>query len=223
MHRYNRKDMKARYELFDRFALKDQKTYYEASIENNRKAAAQVNRYRAMFALLTGLAAAAAGLTVQVAEGDVAQILATIFAILAVILPALGAAFSTLADLYQWDKLTNIYEAALENLEVADSLSPVDSIPKDEIYWISLRSYAEGALAVMSDETAQWGQSIRTPQQLTEFVEEEQRRVARHWEANVSAPNYMERGAGDSSATGETNDNPPPETRRPLDPNAEDD
>jgi hypothetical protein len=32
---------------------------------------------------------------------------------------------------------------------------------------------------VMSDETAQWGQSIRTPAQLNQFVEQERRRVAR--------------------------------------------
>jgi hypothetical protein len=177
----SRSDMEARYELFDRFALKDQKNYYEASIETYRSAATQINRWRALFALLTGLSAAAVGLVAATGSLDdpTTSGIANLLAVAAIVLPALGAAFSTLADLYQWDKLTSIYDSALENLEVADSLSPVDSIPDDTVYETALRAYAEGTLAVMSDETAQWGQSIRTPAQLNQFVEQERRRVAR--------------------------------------------
>jgi hypothetical protein len=182
----DRKHMEARYLLFDQFALKDQKNYYENTMSNYRQAAAQVNRYRAWFALFTGVSAAAAGVIVQTSSDQPwAQTAGMIFIVLAVVLPALGAAFSTLADLYQWDKHIGIYDSALENLEVADSLSPVESIPDDETYRVALRAYAEGTLAVMSDETAQWGQSIRTPRQLAQFVEEERRRVARRLDLDL--------------------------------------
>lgn len=187
----NRADMKARTEMFDRFALKDQKKYYQASIKNSRLAAQQVNRYRALFALLTGLAAALAGLIVQssfvdgtvCAGADPASYcgglegFVSFLAVAAVVLPALGGAFSTLADLYQWDKLIQIYETASYNLEDADALSPKDQMETDVIYRASMRAFVEGTLQVMTDETSQWGQSIRRPQQLEDFIEEEQRKV----------------------------------------------
>ena len=180
----DRSDMEARYRLFDEFALRDQKTYYERTIYKNRKAAAQVNFLRASFALLTGISAALAGLIVALEGTDqdltgTALAIAGIAAILSVVLPALGGVFSTLADLYQWDKLNSIFESALENLEVADALSPSDKIEDNVVYRASTRAYAEGALTVMSDETAQWGQSIRTPSQIDQFVAEERAKVER--------------------------------------------
>ncbi len=44
----DRKDLELRYHLFDQFALKDQKNYYEKVIRDNRRAAVQVTRYRAL-------------------------------------------------------------------------------------------------------------------------------------------------------------------------------
>ena len=189
-----RQDLETRYRIFDQFAMKDQKRYYERSIDYNRRAGSQINHYRALFAFLTGLCAAFAGLITQTALVDTATCgagqdtpgycgllgaLSTVLAILAVTLPAVGVIFSTLADLFQWDKLTSIYSDALENLEVADSLSPSENIPKDDatVYRASVRAFAEGALNVMRDETAQWGQSIRTPAQIEEFVAKERERA----------------------------------------------
>ncbi|MFW5691784.1 MAG: hypothetical protein ACOCX3_00380 [Chloroflexota bacterium] len=194
MMQFSREDMKARSELFDRFALKDQKSYYRRAIENNRKASSQINRIRALLSFLTGLAAALAGLIVQssflgsaacgpdaVTRGascDTLEFVVSTLSILAVVLPALGGAFSTLADLYQWDKLTGIYNTALLNMEEADALSPRDQMD-DLTLRASMRAFAEGTLSVMNDETTQWGQSVRAPRQLEKFIEDERIRVAR--------------------------------------------
>lgn len=195
MDELTRADMQARYRLFDRFALKDQKAYYDSTVARYRKSATQVNRYRAGFAFLTGFSAAAAGLIVQTSFTDGApcgalaqnppgycgalEIATGILAVLAIIFPVLGGAFSMLADLYQWDKLITIYEGALVNMEVADALSPTESMDDNTVYRASMRAFAEGALTVMNDETAQWGQSVRTPPQLEQFIEEERQKVAR--------------------------------------------
>ncbi len=88
-----------------------------------------------------------------------------------ILAPALGAAFTTLADLYQWDRLTSIYENALDNLEVADAQSPVSEMNNIE-YGASMAAFSEGTLSVMSDETAQWGQLVKTPESLQEFIDQ---------------------------------------------------
>lgn len=172
----SRSEMEARSELFDRFALKDQKNYYESAIDSSRRAARQVNRYRALFSLLTGIAAALAALLVN---SDALEWFVSILAIAAVVLPAIGGAFSTLADLYQWDKLVTIYDTALYNMEEADALSPHPGIDKDDIYRASMKAFAEGTLQIMSDETAQWGQSVRPPKRLEAFIREQRERSHR--------------------------------------------
>lgn len=100
-----------------------------------------------------------------------------VLTIVAIVAPAIGAALTTLSDLYQWDRLSSIYETALENLEVADSQSPLSEMDEIE-YKASLRAYAEAALAVMRDETAQWGQAAQPLQQVDQFIEEERRKAA---------------------------------------------
>ena len=93
---------------------------------------------------------------------DFVQGWVNLFMILAVVTPAVGGAFTTLASLYQWDRTVSIYEGALQNLEVADAQSPLDDMD-GLTYRASLRAYVENTLQVMSEETAQWGQSVRTP------------------------------------------------------------
>ncbi len=98
--------------------------------------------------------------------------------IVAVVAPAIGGAFTTLAGLYQWDRSASVYESALENLEVADSQSPLDDM--DTLtYRAALRAYVENTLQVMSDESAQWGQSVRAPAQLEQFLREEREKALR--------------------------------------------
>lgn len=172
-------DIKARYKLFDGFAIKDQKVYYQRTMENNRKSAIQVNLLRAGFALFSGISAAVAGLVVQTGNVSPQSFVVQFLAVMAVVLPAVGAVFNMLADLYQWDKLSSIYGAALDNLEVADALSPSPRLTDVDTYHTRVHAFAEGALSVMNDETAQWGQSIRTPKQVQKFVEQEQERASR--------------------------------------------
>jgi hypothetical protein len=199
MAKLDRADLEARYELFNKFALDDQRNYYKNTLSKYRLSARQVNRLRAMFAFLTGLSAAAAGFIVQSgfvtgarcnpniigdvvvalpADCDNLKLLVYVFMISAVVMPVLGQIFNTLADLYQWDRMITIYDSALENIEVADAQSPLPDMD-DVVYAASVRAFTEGTLVVMSDETAQWGQSIRTPPQLERFVAEQRERAQR--------------------------------------------
>jgi len=121
---------------------------------------------------LTGLA------NIDSAQCERVQALVHALMVIAVVAPAVGGAFTTLAGLYQWDRTASIYESALENLEVADSQSPLDDM--DTLtYRAALRAYVENSLQVMSDESAQWGQSVRAPAQLEEFLREEREKALR--------------------------------------------
>jgi hypothetical protein len=189
MARLTRKDLEALYETFDNFVLEDQRSYYRSAISKSRTSASQVNAYRALFALMTGLASAFAGLIVAfyftpggecvVNSGTLGcnalSVVVFISIIIGVVAPVIGGAFGTLADLYQWDRLTTVYDAALENIEVADAR-----------FHASLIAYMEGTLSVMRDEAAQWGQLIRTPAAIEKFLEDAQQRVN---EAQASAGN----------------------------------
>jgi hypothetical protein len=192
MPNLSQKDMEARMKLFNHFALDDQRNYYSKTVDTYRQSTGSVNRIRAALAFGTGFSAALAGLIAQfyytggkVCHVDQASpatycgelsVFVLLLAVLAVVLPTLGAIFGTLADLYQWDRLISIYDTALENLEVADANSPLPQMKGIE-YKASLRAFAEGALMVMSDETAQWGQSIRTPESLEKYVKEEKEKA----------------------------------------------
>jgi hypothetical protein len=132
--------------------------------------------------------------------------------VLAIIAPVIGAGFTTLADLYQWDRLVTIYDAALENITVADAQSPLDEMD-DITYRAALRAYAEGTLSVMRDETAQWGQLIKTPPQLDEFLDEERVKAAK---VNGSADDLVPGREAVPPRTPRTPPPPPPDT--PLTP-----
>ncbi|MBZ0301072.1 MAG: hypothetical protein K8J31_15095 [Anaerolineae bacterium] len=133
---------------------------------------------------------------------DVIQGIVNVLMVMAVVTPAIGGAFTTLASLYQWDRTVSIYEGALENLEVADSQSPMEEMD-DLTYKAALRAYIENTLRVMAEETAQWGQSVRTPPQLATFVEEEKEKAARATRrANVGPMNLNEDPSGSTSEKG---------------------
>ncbi len=175
-----RQDLEVRYQVFQQFALDDQRNYYNATARRYRIAASQVNIIRASLSLLTGVASALATYFISsnpaCAATDAAPECAGIItltsglALLSIILPSLAALFGTLADLYQWDRLVKIYDEAMLNIEVADAHSPENSIPDDVKYRAAYLAYAEGTLSVMKDESAQWGQAIRTPPQIDEYL-----------------------------------------------------
>lgn len=211
----SRKDLELRYYIFDKFALDDQRNYYNSVRQRHRRAANQVNRLRALLAVLTGVAAAAAALLVATSFGTGGacheatvgqlpdwcirtQVVINILTVLAIILPAFAAMFNTLADLYQWNRLIAIYKEASENIELADAQFSNDVQPDEARYRAALMAYAEGTLSVMSDETAQWGQSIRTPPQLEQFLRTAERR------ADQAARAVVQQQGGDTSSASST-------------------
>jgi hypothetical protein len=198
----SRKDLEARYKIFDHFALNDQRKYYTNKTDLFRTARGQVNVLRALMSLLTGLATAAAVLFAsQAYGGDCAntsmqsietaaefspiaiancgnlRLLTGFLAAASIILPAIAGFFGALQSLYQWDRFVQIYKDALENLEAADAqlTSRPGGIP-DNRFIEAYIAYTEGTLEVMASETSQWGQSIKTPAQIEAFV---QRQVTR--------------------------------------------
>jgi hypothetical protein len=179
-----REQMEALGKVFNTFALDDQRNYYRSAVTKYRRSASQVNLLRAAFSFLTGLASALAGLLVLGYLPDSGQCLAGestcrlvgvvvfVLLVIAIVAPVLGGAFSNLADLFQWDRLVNVYSTALENIEVADALSPDPEMDETK-YRASYTAYTSGTLQVMRDESAQWGQLIRTPAQIETFLAEE--------------------------------------------------
>ena len=175
--------LRAKYILFNRYALEDQRAYYNRTLDRNRKSASQVNFIRASFALLTIVVAGIATYLVQtrfvndacpsnltVLEGDCAiwRNIVNLLLLLSIIFPALGAFFNMLADLFQWDRLVQIYDEAVKSLEIPDALSPDEEMP-DDIYRASLDVFASTTLGVMRDESGQWGQLIGTPENLAAY------------------------------------------------------
>lgn len=171
-------DLRLRYTFFQRTTVSDQIKYYNATADRNQTAVRQVNQIRASLALLTGLASSLSAILVQLI-GENSQInqellngVVQILTIMAVALPAVAAAFNTLADLYQWDRTKNIYKVAEQTLGYAVALEP-NTDEKVEDYSTALIAHAEAALAVMRDEQAQWGQNIRTPGEIDTFIQEQ--------------------------------------------------
>jgi hypothetical protein len=123
------------------------------------------------------MAAATANINAATATADCSllNVGVPLLLVIAVVAPAIGAAFTTLADLFQWDRQTQIYDTALENLEVADAQSPLASM-NDIEYQAALNAFSEGTLTVMRDETTQWGQLIRTPESLQKYIDAAVRR-----------------------------------------------
>lgn len=188
MAKFNKSDFKIRYELFDKYALKDQELYYDKVIRRSDLASSQVNFIRASLALFTGIASAVAAVVAQaylVGECNPQAFCNTmegivIFAvIISILLPAIGGFFSSLADLYQWERISTIYDSAKRNIKVADAMSPHDEEEYKE-YVSSFAAYVNGTLQVMSDETAQWGQSIQEPQKTKTFREQARKRAAKY-------------------------------------------
>ncbi|MEM9950085.1 MAG: hypothetical protein AAF846_00685 [Chloroflexota bacterium] len=210
---FDRSDFELRYELFDKYALKDQLAYYERTVERSETAASQVNSIRAALALFTGLASAIAAVVAQAyLVGDCAANNSPQFCsamnwivigsvIISILLPAVGAFFSSLADLYQWERLVTIYNSAQDNLEYADKLSPREQEDL-ETYVANLYAYVNGTLDIMQAETAQWGQAVQKPKQSEEFVKEAKLRAAKYsGDANAWQDIGFVSKEGDSTAS----------------------
>lgn len=221
MDSVTKQDLQLRYEVFQKFALEDQGTYYRRQRNRSIQAERGVNRIRATIALFTGIAAAIAATlgqayfvqgaachnfstTVAIAEAATSDVncvfyqqAITIMIILSIALPSVGGFFSSLADLYQWERLSTVYETANRNLVYADALSPDQEEPYEE-FFTSYQAYVEGALQVMSDETKQWGQSIRKPEKTEQFIEEMRDRAERISQTFVKEASENDPNSSDS-------------------------
>lgn len=182
--------MHAQFAIFQARGLRDQQAFYRRALDKYNRASDQVNRLRALLGLITGLVAGFSGLIVAINLGNAKSCLANNASLIAnpadcgltrtlvlflmfisVVAPALAAALNILNDLYQWNRLIEIYTTAVENIEVAEANQPKDKMDV-ATYRAYLRAYSQGTLRVMADETAQWGQMIRKPEGTAKFLDE---------------------------------------------------
>lgn len=160
-------EIRARYHLFQATVLADQRSYYESAIKKNKRAAEGVNFVTALFTFIAGVTSAMVAVLGSQPNPDT-DILSVLI-LISIIFPVIGASFSTLADLYQWKRLESIYDNSHRSLEEAIALTPDDEMPR-EVFKNTFYKYTEGALQVMQDETAQWGQLIKPSETLESFV-----------------------------------------------------
>lgn len=171
-----RSEQEARYVIFDTFVVNDARQYYRTVLEEARRAASQVNRLRAAFGFLGGLGAAVIGLIVQStpaivcpASGDnvfcTASPIVALLTASVIIFPMLSIFLSLLPLIFEWDERIQVYETALENLEVADAVSPIAEM-KDIEYSAAVRAFTQGTLDVMHDEAVIYGDSAFSPENI---------------------------------------------------------
>lgn len=171
--------------LFESFVLEDQRNYYLWSVNKNERAGASITIWRVMFTLIGGGAAILISTLTGLAGAEMnadTRALIIVLSVIAVVAPALGTAATTIADLFQWDRLNTVYRAALRNLEHADAISPIDELSPED-YRTQLEVFAQRTLDVMEYEATQWGQLNSEPKQLRAFVTASQRRFAAEAEA----------------------------------------
>jgi hypothetical protein len=167
----NRYRMKVLNAVFEKYALNDQISYYQKKTQRSRQAFSQVNILRAVFAFLGGLASAVVAASTSAPEEVV-----TAFVAVAIVAPALATAIATYSSVYDWERLTKIYRDALNNVYLADALSPRDEMT-DEEYYMYLTAYSDAVLDIMHEETAQFGNMIRSSQQIQDFLDKSRQRA----------------------------------------------
>ncbi len=183
MTQFNRTHMSTLSTIFDKFALKDQEKYYKHTIEYCQRASTQVNTIRATLAFIAGAVSANIAYLAAADVGEPGFVIPTLIAI-AVIAPALGSAFSALTDLYQWNRLETIYDAALESLIIADAESPKELIKENKEYQAQMEAFTAATLAVMREEQAQWGQLSHKPEQIEDYLKRVEERTQTSLEKN---------------------------------------
>lgn len=170
----DRKRMEVLNAIFERFALEDQQNYYRKRIMRSRKAFRQVNTIRAGLAFMGGLASAVVGLLAALNNESVT--LVTIFIAIAVLAPAAATAFASYASLFDYERMITIYEKALDNIYLADALSPLPDM-SDAEYYMYLQAFADATLDIMFEETAQFGNLVRSSQQIDDFLQKSRERA----------------------------------------------
>ncbi len=177
MKRMSRKEMEFRLELFDKYAFTDQQKYYIKKKEQYRRSASQANQCAAVLSFLAA-AAAAVNMLLAALSGEDSAWFVIAMVLVATAAPVLAGMFNALADLYQWDKQAKIYEDSLVSLVQAEGNKPVPQTDLLDKYRGRMMAFGESTLAVMDDETNQWGQLIHPPTDVEKFIEKATERAA---------------------------------------------
>lgn len=155
-------------DIFDKFALKDQESYYERAVTKNRRSAKEVKQLQAFFALLGGVASALIGLLEATDNSSDYTIIPLV--VIAVVAPGIGATFGSLISLFQWDRLMTVYDSTYKSILVADAMSPRPNVEQDADYYTQMLAFVDSSLDIMQEETGQFGSLTRSSQQIEEFV-----------------------------------------------------
>ena len=177
MKRMSRKEMEFRLRLFEQYAFQDQQKYYIKKKEQYRKAASQASQCAAVLSFLAALAAAINMLLAALSGNDPAVFVIAMICV-ATAAPVLAGMFNALADLYQWDKQAKIYEDSLVSLVQAEGNMPVPQTESPDQFRGRMMAFGESTLAVMDDETNQWGQLTHAPTDVEKFIEKATERAA---------------------------------------------
>jgi hypothetical protein len=167
------------YDLFRKNYFDDQVDYYQKTRLRYERLSKFVDNRRLMASALTILFSALVSLTAgflasrascspgatptpdSICTAGEWFVLALV--VLTAILPGFGWLLSTLLELYQWTRFTELYESAQNNLQYVESSISPDPLMNDEEFVASVRDFANNSIKVLVDESAQWGQLNRTP------------------------------------------------------------
>jgi hypothetical protein len=170
--------------IFDEFCENDQLQYYKRKHKLYEKAQLEVTGLRAFCALLAGLGSALVFFVSPQLQGNtdgkgVLIMIAIVGVAFSIIGPALAAAFSTVSDLYQWRRFSEVFRDAWKSMERANGEEPVRPSSDALVLRAQLDRYVNTTLAVMEDETKQFGQFLRSPEDIEKFVKQAEERVER--------------------------------------------
>jgi hypothetical protein len=117
-------------------------------------------------------AAVADLIAIQSSNCDLIQGVVNFLMVMAVVTSSITVIFTMLYSIYQWDRFAGIYESSLNNLDVLDSYSPVGML-SNRAYRDTLSIYAVNVLSGMREFAAQWGQPIRTAEEIQSLMRED--------------------------------------------------
>ncbi|MGQ9628071.1 MAG: hypothetical protein ACUVV0_14345 [Anaerolineae bacterium] len=143
---------------YEKYRLKDQEDYYNARIEEYESARNQVINYVGLCMFLAAVFSLLSTLNYWPLSLEIVK---KIFGGLAVVIPALSAAFAAYNTLYAFEKQGKLYEDALTALKRAYSESPrLREGLSQAGFRRKLRRYIYKAENVLRSEINQWGQLI---------------------------------------------------------------
>jgi hypothetical protein len=141
------RDPQALFELYARFRHDDQLQYYKGRMSTYERALAQLGFWSAVVLVGASTAAALAG-------NGVANV--HVWAVLAVVLPALATVLSAYGALFGFEQQAKLYNDAATALQRAKRDAP--DVERAENPDEALTGYVEQVEEILRREQAQWGQ-----------------------------------------------------------------